>query len=141
MPYELLIASRQNPDDKPGRADRQALTVSTLVLTGALDHEASDAVLATVAKVGVEGASSIVVEFADVSANDRSALDALIRGIMSLREHGAEVQIFVRDDALHANMATLANSRDWLLSRAADGSALPRIALHVDAGNGLPPEV
>ena len=138
MPYELTIATKQTPGDGPGRTQPEPPLVSTLVLTGSLDEHATKAILATVAKVGVEGANSIVVEFKDVVADDTTALDALVDGIMSLRTHGAEVQIFAPDDALHEQLAALPKSRDWLLWRASDGSALPRKTLHVDANNGSP---
>ena len=137
MPYELTtVANRQDPSDKPGRAERQTPTLSKLFLTGDLDSHASEAILATLAQTCVEGADSVVVEFDDVVASDARALDQLVAGLMSLRARGIEVQVFAREDALYEQLLALPQSRDWLLWRPADGAELPRKSLHVDGSTG-----
>ena len=136
MPYELTVAAKADPHDKPGRVPRRIPVLSTLALSGTLDEHASEAILVAVTKATIEGADSIVVEFGDVHADDTRVLEAFVADIMSLRERGTEVQIFAREDALHDRMFAMPNSRDWLLWRASDGSALPRKSLHVDGPSG-----
>ena len=136
MPFELTaVANRQDPHDRPGRQERQPPTVSTMVLTGHLDADATEAILATVAKTSVD-AHSILVELHDVVVDDGPALEALVDGLMSLREHGTEVQVWAREDVLQERLLKLPHSRDWLLWRPVDGSELPRKSLHVDGSVG-----
>jgi anti-anti-sigma regulatory factor len=133
VPYELTVtANRPDPNNRAGRAPRQATSFSILRLNGTLDGVATDDVLAAVAREREDNRRSIVLELGDVVAEDDAALGSLVRGIMALREGGTEVQISAQSDAMHERLMGLPDARDWLLSRSADVTETPRRSLHLD---------
>ncbi len=130
MPYELtVVANRQNPDGRGGRAKRKAPTVSTISLRGVLEEGAAEAVLSAIGDVV---ADSIVVAFDDVDIADDAGIERLVAGVMRFRSDGVNVQVLANSDECHARLANEARSRDWLLSRSAKETETPRKALHTD---------
>jgi hypothetical protein len=68
----------------------------------------------------------------DVRADNQVYLQNFAAELMSLRGAGRHVQVVAREPSLHAEMAQMANSRDWLLAFTASKVNGARHAIHVD---------
>ena len=138
MGYDLSVSAKRDPGHaRPfgERADATHATHASIALRGELDEAAARAVLQTVVDLARDGTCSIFVELGDVRADDPSCLRTFAANLMAQRSAGVHVQVAVRNAALHAEMAGLADSRDWLLACTEADDTLPRRAIHVDGIN------
>ena len=72
----------------------------------------------------------------DLQTDDAASLDAFAAELMTLRSAGRHVQVRVWEATLHATLAKLAGSRDWLLALTDADVGGARRSIHVDRADG-----
>jgi anti-anti-sigma regulatory factor len=134
MAFELTVSAQRDPLESGELGEREVpcKALAKIVVNGTCDEAASQAILTTVADLARDEAHSIIVEMHDVDASDAVGLRSLAVGLMEQRSSGIHVQIAARHEKLHARMAALPDSRDWLLGFKDADVASARRAIHVD---------
>jgi anti-anti-sigma regulatory factor len=133
MAFELTVSAQRDPRENAfGEREAPCEALAKIEVNGTCDEGASQAILTTVADLARDGAHSIIVEMHAVEASDTRGLRSLATGLMAQRSSGIHVQVAVRHEKLHARMAALPDSRDWLLGFKDVDVATARRAIHVD---------
>ncbi len=137
MGFELSIAAKRDPLE--GRNIGEPMSrprYAAITLNGVFDDDALQAVMRTVSELFGDGAGSILIDMNDVRADDAACLGRFASGLMTFRSDGCHVQVVVRYAALHAEMAQIENSRDWLITSPDANVEEARHAVHLDGPPG-----
>ena len=137
-PFQLEISAKRDPlesgvDETPSAPPDSCATIS---LNGLFNNDACDGVFGTISRLFGAGTDSIVIEMQNVQADDASCLERFAAELMALRSAGRHVQVLARKASMHASLALLASSRDWLLSFTNSNVRGARRGIHVDRAEG-----
>jgi hypothetical protein len=133
MSFELTISVRRDPNEASALdAPSAGATFTAIAANGTFDAAAERDVVRAVMEAYRSGAQSILVHLDDVEASEDASFETLGADLMSLRGDGVHVQVVVREEALHARLATVAQSRDWLVAFSPTPKGGARRALHLD---------